>query len=107
MEGLFQHIPHCKDFISSEHGLDQLSSLLAIPCLPYDYASSISFDSLVQVYRTMTEVAPVETLGHLARQVKVSLEATKDFWAETDGNSKLLPFIDLKGADVAMFVGKC
>lgn len=45
----------------------------------------------------MTEAAPTETIGHIAKQVKVSLESTKDFWTDVGSDSKLLRLIDLKG----------
>ncbi|TDL26261.1 hypothetical protein BD410DRAFT_895667 [Rickenella mellea] len=95
LEGLFQHISHCKDFVSTTDCLARLTRMLALPCMPYDFANSVHSDSLVQVIRTMTEVAPTETLGHLAKEVKVSLEETRDFWQSLDGKSHLLPYIDV------------
>jgi len=47
----------------------------------------------------MTEAAPSETLSHIAKQVKISLESTKDFWTDISDDSKLLPLIDLKGME--------
>ncbi|KAI5123932.1 hypothetical protein M0805_006347 [Coniferiporia weirii] len=95
LEGLFQHPSHCKDFINTTDGLDCLAKLLALPCLPYDYANAVHSDSIVQVIRTMVEVAPTETLAHLASQVKGSLDETAEFWKTPDGESKLLPFVDI------------
>lgn len=54
-------------------------------------------DAIVQVIRTMVEVAPVETLTHLAEKVKESLDASSDFWQATSENSKLLPFVEIQG----------
>jgi E3 ubiquitin-protein ligase HUWE1 len=50
---------------------------------------------MVQVLRTMTEVATSETLLYLTDIVKESLDETKFFWESTQEPSKLLPFIDL------------
>jgi len=50
---------------------------------------------MVQVLRTMTEVATSETLLHLTDIVKESLDETKFFWESIQEPSKLLPFIDL------------
>lgn len=97
LEGLFQHTPHCKDFITSTDGLVHLGKLTALPCLPYDFANSVASDSLVQVMRTMTEVATNETLLHLTKLVKESLETAKSFWESIGDESKLLPFVDLQG----------
>ena len=97
MEGLFQHPAHCKDFINDTDGLDRITRLLTLPCLPYDYSNSPYSDSLVQVIRTMTEVAPTETLTHLSAQVKASLRETEDYWQVMDGSSKFLNFVDITG----------
>ena len=95
MEGFFQHSPHCRDFITSTDGLQRFGRLTGLPCLPYDFANSVASDSMVQVLRTMTEVATSETLLHLTEIVKESLDETKFFWESIQEPSKLLPFIDL------------
>ncbi|KAG5651874.1 hypothetical protein H0H81_007094 [Sphagnurus paluster] len=95
LEGLFQHTPHCRDFINLADGLKLLGRLTRLPCLPYDYANSVASDSMVQVMRTLTEVATDETLLHLAQLVKESLEDTKGFWDTVEETSKLLPLVDI------------
>ncbi|KAJ6593931.1 hypothetical protein B0H19DRAFT_1215807 [Mycena capillaripes] len=102
LEGLFQHTPHCKDFITATDGLARLGRLTSLPCIPYDFANSVASDSMVQVMRTMSEVTTAETLAHLSKLVKESLEATKGFWEALDEDSKLLPLIDITG----MFAGQ-
>ena len=52
---------------------------------------------MVQVLRTMTEVATNETLLHLTEMVKESLDETKFFWESIQESSKLLPLVDLTG----------
>lgn len=52
---------------------------------------------MVQVMRTMTEVATSETLLHLANLVKDSLAETHEFWENVTEPSKLLPLIDITG----------
>ncbi|EJD02952.1 uncharacterized protein FOMMEDRAFT_107991 [Fomitiporia mediterranea MF3/22] len=96
LEGLFQHPSHCRDFILATEGLACIARLLALPCLPYDYANAVHSDSLVQVIRTMVEVAPADTLTHLAQQVSESLNETKGFWQSTNGESKLLPYVEME-----------
>lgn len=95
LEGLFQHPPHCKDFITTTDGLTRLGNITSLPCLPYDYANSVASDSLVQVMRTMTEVATNETLQQLARLVQTSLKETEDYWRTPSPESKLLPLVDV------------
>jgi hypothetical protein len=86
-----------RDFITSTDGLQWFGRLTGLPCLPYDFANSVASDSMVQVLRTMTEVATSETLLHLTEIVKESLDETKFFWESIQEPSKLLPFIDLPG----------
>ncbi|KAF8906522.1 hypothetical protein CPB84DRAFT_1675694 [Gymnopilus junonius] len=99
LEGFFQHPPHCRDFATTTDGLQQLGRLTSLPCLPYDFANSVASDSMVQVLRTMAEVATSETLLHLAQIVKESLNDTKFFWDPLEESSKLLHFVDLPAED--------
>ncbi|KAK7057165.1 hypothetical protein R3P38DRAFT_3252330 [Favolaschia claudopus] len=97
LEGLFQHTPHCKDFITAADGLARLGRLTSLPCIPYDFANSVASDSIVQVMRTMSEVTTADTLAHLSKLVNESLEATKSFWESFEENSKLLSLVDITG----------
>ncbi|KAF9820248.1 hypothetical protein IEO21_01462 [Rhodonia placenta] len=98
LEGFFQCIPHCKDFIADQEALYRLGRLTALPCLPYDFANSVASDSLVQVIRTMAEASTLETIAFLVSLVHQSLEDTKQFWAEMEERSRLLPFADIAGS---------
>ncbi|KAJ7579230.1 hypothetical protein C8J56DRAFT_339945 [Mycena floridula] len=95
LEGLFQHPPHCRDFITSTDALARIGRLTALPCLPYDFANSVASDSMVQVMRTMTEVATSETLVHLAKLVEDSLNLTKGMWVDFNEKSRLAEYVDL------------
>lgn len=98
LEGFFQHPAHCRDFVLSTDGLQRFGRLTGLACLPYDFANSVASDSMVQVLRTMTEVATGETLLHLGELVKDSLSETRFFWESIDEASRLLPFVDLSCA---------
>ncbi|KAK7053298.1 E3 ubiquitin-protein ligase tom1 [Paramarasmius palmivorus] len=100
LEGLFQHSPHCREFITATDGMERLGRLTALPCLPYDFANSVASDSMVQVMRTMTEVATSETLVHLAKLVKDSLAVTEQFWSTSEEGSKLLPLINIDSNNI-------
>jgi len=78
-------------------GLTLLGRLTRLPCLPYDFANSVASDSMIQVMRTMTEVVPEETLLHLAKLVKQSLDDTQSFWENVQESSRLLPLVDTNG----------
>ena len=97
MEGYFQHVPHCRDFISSSDGLDHIGRLTALPCLPYDFPNSVASDSLVQVVRTMVEAATSETLAFLVKLVNESLAETKHLREGNTDESKLLALAKVAG----------
>lgn len=52
---------------------------------------------MVQVMRTMTEVATGETLLHLAKLVEESLSLTKGIWVDFNEHSKLAPLVEISG----------
>ncbi|KAG8213892.1 hypothetical protein J3R82DRAFT_10637 [Butyriboletus roseoflavus] len=95
LEGLFQHPQHCKDFIRNADGLDRIGRLTGLPCLPYDYANSVSSDSIVQVIRTMAEIGPNEALFYLSKLVGTSLAETEEFWKDLMPESKLAPMLEV------------
>ena len=49
---------------------------------------------MVQVLRTMAEVATSETVLHLTDIVKESLDDSRFFWDTLEQPSKLMPFVD-------------
>ncbi|KAH9949004.1 hypothetical protein B0H21DRAFT_198859 [Amylocystis lapponica] len=99
LEGFFQHVPHCKDFIGDADTIDRFGRLTALPCLPYDFANSVASDSLVQVVRTMAEAATAETIAFLIKLVNESLGETKEFWETMDEHSRLLSMVEVSGED--------
>ncbi|KAI0326605.1 DUF913-domain-containing protein [Cubamyces sp. BRFM 1775] len=99
LEGFFQHVPHCRDFVADAEGLDLLARMTSLPCLPYDFANSVGSDSLVQVIRTMAESATTETLAFLTKLVQDSLDECKDFWQTMEEQSKLLPMVEFTAGE--------
>ncbi|KAF5343200.1 hypothetical protein D9757_015000 [Collybiopsis confluens] len=96
LEGFFQHTLHCRDFITQTDGVVCLGRLTALPCLPFDFATSVGrLDGSNNA--TLTEVAPTETLQQLSFLVKESLQATHDFWATGKQESNLLPLLNVTG----------
>ncbi|KAJ1304813.1 hypothetical protein OPQ81_005948 [Rhizoctonia solani] len=94
LDGMFQHIPHCQEFVDNTDGLDRLGRLYALPCLPLGYGSSLAADSMVQLLRSMTEVSATKTLESLTKQVQQSLEETKAFWQEPSDQSRLAQLME-------------
>ncbi|KAI0699215.1 hypothetical protein BC835DRAFT_1412679 [Cytidiella melzeri] len=99
LEGYFQHVPHCRDFVANTDGLQRIARLTAMPCIPYDFPNSVASDSLVQVVRTMVEAATSETLTFVINMVTDSLEETKDLRDEGSGESKFFELANASAAD--------
>lgn len=102
LDGFFQHPVHCRDFVLNTDGLKRIGRLTALPCLPYDFANNVASDSMVQVLRTMAEVATNETLTQLIAFVKDSLDDTRFLWDSEQWNSKLLSLIDVSGEELVL-----
>ncbi|KAI0081201.1 hypothetical protein K474DRAFT_1768664 [Panus rudis PR-1116 ss-1] len=100
LEGFFQHIPHCREFINSSDGLQSLGRLTALKCLPYDFPNSVASDSIVQVVRTMIESETHTTLKFLVGLVNESLAETREFREEADGKPKLKSLLEQCGNDL-------
>lgn len=98
LEGFFQTTSHCKDFIKAD-GLDLLLRLYSLPCLPYNFSSSIAADSLVTLIRFMCVVSSTSVLTGILRDVKRSLEETEDVWQDGSHTSKLLALLQASDTD--------
>ncbi|EPQ27339.1 uncharacterized protein PFL1_06891 [Pseudozyma flocculosa PF-1] len=79
LEGLFQTTSHCKDFLKLD-GLAKMLRFYSLPSLPYDFAASMAADSLVTLFRYVTEISPSTVLTALFRDVKQSLEVAGPIW---------------------------
>jgi E3 ubiquitin-protein ligase HUWE1 len=72
-----------------------MSTIVTLPCIPYNYGSTVASDSLVQILRTMTEVAPALTMSKVISHVRAALDETRNFWSSTGGESKLVRYVEL------------
>lgn len=100
LEGLFHNQSHCKDFIKAG-GLTQILNFYTLPCLPYDFAGSAAADALFALVQVSSEADPTAVLTVLLQPVRVSLDATRSFWAEMGTESKLSGLTELpKGPEL-------
>ncbi|KAJ1021615.1 hypothetical protein NDA16_003752 [Ustilago loliicola] len=83
LEGLFQTVLHCKDFIKLD-GLDKLLGFYSLPCLPYDFPQSLLADSLVTLIRFMAEISPSTVLIAMLRDVKNASEEVAELFSVPD-----------------------
>ena len=88
---------HCKDFVEKADGLERLSKILALPCLPYDFGLSVGSDALVQVMRSLVEASPNATLSVFAKQVQQSVHETQQYWKHNDTSSRLFELLEPRG----------
>ncbi|MCO5550876.1 hypothetical protein L7F22_004370 [Adiantum nelumboides] len=64
LEVLFQSSNHCKDFLRAD-GLDKLLSFYNLPCLSYNFASTVTADSMVHLLRYISEINPTSVITSL------------------------------------------
>ncbi|PWN22154.1 DUF913-domain-containing protein [Microstroma glucosiphilum] len=79
LDGFFQSASHCKDFMKSE-GPEKLLRFVSLPCLPYNFPTSNTADSLVSLLRFMTEVSPSAVLAAVLKELHRGLTETQDLW---------------------------
>lgn len=92
LEGLFQNIQHCKDFVKLDPA-PILLDLLALPCMPVDAPATACFSSVSSIFRIMSEVKPTETAVAIIKEARKYLEKTRWFWEEFPEESRLAPFL--------------
>ena len=79
LEGLFQNLAHCKDFVKLEP-YDLILDLFSLPCAPSLMPGTASFISLCSAFRIISEVKPTEVIGAALKRVKVSMDDAPPLW---------------------------
>lgn len=98
LEGLFQHTAHCRDFVTKTGGVERLSRLYTLPCLPTNFSDLPAAHSLIAVVRTMAEAVPALTLERLTKLVKESLDETRSIWQPPENASPdIASLMEVKG----------
>ena len=81
LEGLFQNLAHCKDFVKLEP-YDLILDLFSLPCAPSLMPGTASFISLCSAFRIISEVKPTEVIGAALRRVEVSMADAPPLWMD-------------------------
>jgi E3 ubiquitin-protein ligase HUWE1 len=92
LEGVFQNLAHCKDFVKTD-GLTKLLDLLSLPSIPYDFTGSSSARSLCSLFNIMGEAAPIPVLLTIIKSLRGALSENKPFWETIKPESPLLPLV--------------
>ncbi|KAJ3143321.1 hypothetical protein HDU90_000079 [Geranomyces variabilis] len=98
LEGLFQNVAHCKDFIKMD-GVQIMLKCYTLPTLPYDFATSASSYSLSYLFRLMIEANAPQVVGYMLTEIHSALEAAEHFLSFKGPGSLVANYIDLKDED--------
>ncbi|KAJ3019634.1 hypothetical protein HKX48_001941 [Thoreauomyces humboldtii] len=98
LEGLFQNVAHCKDFIKM-NGVNILLKCYSLPTLPYDFASSPSSYSLSYLFRLMIEVNSQQVVGSMLNELQNAVEAAAPLLEFQGEKGLVASFIELKETD--------
>ncbi|KAJ3152973.1 hypothetical protein HDU86_005428 [Geranomyces michiganensis] len=98
LEGLFQNVAHCKDFIKMD-GVQIMLKCYTLPTLPYDFATSASSYSLSYLFRLMIEANAPQVVGYMLTEIHSAFEAAEPFLSFKGPGSLVATFVELKGND--------
>ncbi|KAI8912022.1 hypothetical protein DFJ77DRAFT_86217 [Powellomyces hirtus] len=98
LEGLFQNVAHCKDFIKMD-GVQLILKCYTLPTLPYDFATSASSYSLSYLFRILIEVNPTQVVGYMLTEIQQAVDAAEAFLNFKGLDSLIANYIDLKEED--------
>ncbi|KAM0754248.1 hypothetical protein T439DRAFT_311132 [Meredithblackwellia eburnea MCA 4105] len=86
LEGLFQNLSHCKDFVKLDP-FPVLLDIFTLPCAPALTSHTPAFSATSSIFRLMIEVKSTEVVSAVLKQVKKYLEKTKPVWKAQDKSS--------------------
>jgi E3 ubiquitin-protein ligase HUWE1 len=95
LEGLFQNVGHCKDFIKWG-GVPLLLDVFLIPNLPYNFSETSSAYSISYLFRVIMENNASEAVGHLHSRFEKTFELLEPLQSLNAESSLLYRYIWLK-----------
>ncbi|TPX56315.1 hypothetical protein SpCBS45565_g08434 [Spizellomyces sp. 'palustris'] len=103
LEGLFQNVAHCKDFIKME-GVQILLKYYTLPTLPYDFASSASSYSLSYLFRLMIEVNASQVVAQMLKEIDGAITGAQQFLSYEGEGGYIPQFIEIQEEDTNRFL---
>ncbi|KAI8817902.1 uncharacterized protein EV422DRAFT_196979 [Fimicolochytrium jonesii] len=99
LEGLFQNVAHCKDFIKMD-GVQILLKCYTLPTLPYDFSSSASSYSLSYLFRVLIEVNSQPVVTHMHAEIDQALKDAESFINHEGDEGIIIHYIDIRDDDI-------
>ncbi|KAJ3321382.1 hypothetical protein HDV06_004367 [Boothiomyces sp. JEL0866] len=94
LEGLFQNVSHCKDFLRF-NGLQLLLNFYTLKSIPYDFGTSPSSAPLSYIIRVIIEVNLQETAGLIGEGIQNFISNISSFLNHTGNESHIFPYLSV------------
>ncbi|KAI8808084.1 hypothetical protein BJ742DRAFT_290342 [Cladochytrium replicatum] len=98
LEGLFQNVAHCKDFVKMD-GTQILIKMVSLPALPFDFVSSDSAYALTYLFRMMIELSTAQVVSVITKELHQVFRASMDLLSTNEESSLFAQYIDLLESD--------
>ncbi|KAH8926761.1 hypothetical protein BT69DRAFT_1317383 [Atractiella rhizophila] len=99
LEGIFQNVSHCKDFVD-EQILTQLLNYTTLPSIPYDWPGTESYKNYSILFKTICEVSPTKVLIVLLKTLSSSLDELTGWWdGERVSEPRIKMFLDYSSVE--------
>lgn len=92
LEGLFQNMTHCKDFVKLDP-FPVILDLLTLPCTPSIMGATQAFSSLAGLFRVLSEVKPADLVSAILAKLQVCLTDSSELWKTFSTESRLVPLL--------------
>lgn len=92
LEGLFQNISHCKDFVKLDP-IPIILDLFSLPCTPATNPGTQAFTSLAALLRVISEVKATELVTAILKKIRLHLDETSALWSPFSIESRLAPLL--------------
>ena len=93
LEGLFQNVTHCKDFVKLDP-VPIFLDIFALPCMPTLALHHPAFNATSGLFRIMIDGKSTEVVMSVLKQVNVYLRETKPLWSGRAKETRLAAMLE-------------